>query len=96
MLRTFAQLYSSIYDVKEIGVIVANSSFNGFSHERYGSFKTFNQFNYSQNSSTLGESQTLTQFDFKKFLAISVGYNLLHLQKSSPMSKRRSHSHQSL
>lgn len=24
MLRTFAQLYSSIYDVKEIGVIVAN------------------------------------------------------------------------
>lgn len=80
MLRTFAQLYSSLYDVKEIGIIVAHyplmaAAMKGMMSSKVLSVLTIR----SSNNVKLAENQALTQFDLRNFLAISVAYNLFTL-----------------
>ena len=89
MLRTFAQLYSSIYDVKEIGVIVANYPLMALAMKGMVASKHLTNLTIRKNSSTLGESQTLTQFDLRNFLAISVGYNLFTLTEKQSYEQKK-------
>ncbi len=89
MLRTFAQLYSSINDVKEIGVIVANYPLMALAMKGMVASKHLTNLTIRKNSSTLGESQTLTQFDLRNFLAISVGYNLFTLTEKQSYEQKK-------
>lgn len=79
MLRTFAQLYSAIYDVKEIGIIVSHYPLMATAMKGMMSSKILAALTIRTNNAKLAENQALTQFDLRNFLAISVAYNLFTL-----------------
>lgn len=91
MLRTFAQLYSSIYDVKEIGSIVANYPLMALTMKGMVASKHLTSLTIRKNSTTLGESQTLTQLDLRNYLAISVGFNLFTLSEKQAYDQKNIH-----
>ena len=80
MLRTFAQLYSGIYDVKEVGNLVSHYPLMATATKgMMGSKPLTNLTIKRNNAATLNETPGLTQFDIRNYLAISVGYNLFTL-----------------
>lgn len=78
MLRTFAQLYSGIYDVKEVGNMVSHYPLMATATKGLMGSKQLTNLTIKHNNSaaTLNETPGLTQFDIRNYLAISVGYNL--------------------
>ena len=80
MLRTFAQLYSSINDVKEVGNLVAHYPLMASATKGMMGSKMLSTLTIKRNNSvTLSETPSLTQFDIRNYLAIAVGFNLFTL-----------------
>ncbi|MGN1280339.1 MAG: hypothetical protein ACI4UM_00335 [Succinivibrio sp.] len=79
MLRTFAQLYSSMYDVKEISAVVANYPLMSSAMKGMVSSKQLANLTVKKSNAALAENQSLTQEDLRNFLVISVAYNLFTL-----------------
>lgn len=78
MLRTFAQLFSSIYDYKEISSVVA--SYPLMSNAMKGMVASKHLANLTiKKGSNLADKQGLTQLDIRNFLAIAVAFNLFVL-----------------
>ncbi|MGN0894514.1 MAG: hypothetical protein ACI4ND_05905 [Succinivibrio sp.] len=79
MLRTLAQLYSSMYDVKEISTVVANYPLMSSAMKGMVSSKQLVNLTIKKSNAVLAENQSLTQEDLRNFLVISVAYNLFTL-----------------
>ncbi len=90
MLRTFAQLYSSIYDIKEIGNIVSSNPFMGAAMKGLISSKHLTSLTLrgSNQASSLSDTQGLSPNDLRNYMVISVAYNLFLKSEFEVMAKR--------
>ncbi len=81
MLRLFAQLYSSFYDIKEVGEIVAQYPLMGTAMKKLMSSKPLTALTLRSKAKNqmLAENQSLTQNDLRNYLVISVAFNLFTL-----------------
>lgn len=81
MLRLFAQLYSSFYDIKEVGEIVAQYPLMGTAMKKLMSSKALTVLTLRSKTKNqmLAENQSLTQNDLRNYLVISVAFNLFTL-----------------
>ncbi len=75
MLRMIAQLYSSIYDIKEIGETISQYPLMVTSMKKMMSSKVLSALTIRLNQKT-ADNQGLTQNDFRNFMVIAVAYNL--------------------
>ncbi|MGN0916480.1 MAG: hypothetical protein ACI4NE_09055 [Succinivibrio sp.] len=77
MLRNFAQLYSSLYDIKEMGSIVVNYPLMGAAMKGMMGSKLLTNLTVRRNNSyTLADKPVLTQNDLRNYMGISIAYNL--------------------
>ncbi len=79
MLRLFAQLYSSLYDIKEVGSIVAQYPLMGTAMKKMMASRALNVLTLRYKNVPNAENQSLTQNDLRNFLFISVAFNLFSL-----------------
>lgn len=81
MLRLFAQLYSSFYDIKEVGEIVALYPLMGTAMKKLMSSKPLTTLTLRSKAKNqvVTENQALTQNDLRNYLVISVAFNLFTL-----------------
>lgn len=81
MLRLFAQLYSSFYDIKEVGEIVAQYPLMGTAMKKLMSSKALTTLTLRAKAKNqmLADNQALTQNDLRNYLVISVAFNLFTL-----------------
>lgn len=79
MLRLFAQLYSSFYDIKEVGEIVAQYPLMGTAMKKMMGSRALTSLTLRGKNLKNTENQSLTQNDLRNFLVISVAFNLYTL-----------------
>ena len=89
MLRTFAQLYSSIYDVKEIAQVMSVYPYMSQAMKGMVGSKQLVALTIKRNAATLAENPVLTQNDLRNFLAISVAYNTYIISEEHSLTQRR-------
>ena len=89
MLRTFAQLYSSIYDVKEIAQVMSVYPYMSQAMKGMVGSKQLVALTIKRNAATLAENPVLTQNDLRNFLAISVAYHPYIISEEHSLTQRR-------
>lgn len=88
MLRIIAQLYSSIYDIKEIGETIAQYPLMVSSMKKMMASKPLSTLTVRLNQKT-SDNQGLTQNDFRNFMVIAVAYNLFTLTDKQITDSRK-------
>ncbi|MCR5605505.1 MAG: hypothetical protein K6F69_01640, partial [Treponema sp.] len=75
-LRTFAQLYSSIYDIRDIGRLSIQFPIMARTMKKMIAAQSLTTLTIRANNSRLSDGQNLSQNDLRNYLVVALAYNV--------------------